>query len=89
MENNTVTTEIEARWMDAVERADVENPIRELLGPRTNSDTLALRISLTQRGLTLTTDHAASSYVIPVAIDESGNVYGPGDGLPLRRAEFR
>ena len=86
MENNTVTTEIEARWMDAAERADVDNPIRALLGPRTQSDTLALRISLAHRGLTLTTDHSASSYGIPVAVDESAAMRtDPVSGLPLRR----
>ena len=31
---------------------------------------------------TLTTDHAASSYRIPVLVDADGNAYGPSDTLP-------
>lgn len=30
----------------------------------------------------LTTEHAASSYGIPVLVDEEGNAYGPMDVLP-------
>jgi hypothetical protein len=32
--------------------------------------------------LTLTTNHAASSYGIPVLIDENKNAFGPADTLP-------
>ena len=31
---------------------------------------------------TLTTDHATSSYGIPVLVDDEGNAYGPFDTLP-------
>ena len=30
----------------------------------------------------LTTEHSASSYNIPVLVDDDGNPYGPGDVLP-------
>jgi len=30
----------------------------------------------------LTTDHAVSSYDIPVLVDKDGNTYGPQDTLP-------
>ena len=32
--------------------------------------------------MTLTTNHAASSYGIPVLVDAQNNAYGPGDRLP-------
>lgn len=83
----TKATQMEARWMEATGRADANNPLRALLGPRTQVETLALRASLAQRRLRLTTDHAASSYGIPVAVDETGKAYGPGDILPPRLDE--
>lgn len=37
-----------------------------------------------QWGYKLTTDHASSSYGIPVLVDDFGNAYGPGDNLSSR-----
>jgi hypothetical protein len=36
----------------------------------------------TMAKMTLTTEHAASSYGIPVLVDEAGNAYGPDDKMP-------
>jgi len=38
-------------------------------------------IRINNYGMRLTTDHPASSYGIPVLVDEQGQAYGPADNI--------
>ena len=77
------TFELEIKWLTAQETG---NPIAAHFGPMIPAvDGPNVRRNLAERGLHLTTDHAASSYGQPVAVDAHGNAFGPHDALPLVR----
>jgi hypothetical protein len=82
MENNV--TEMERKWLKAVYVAELANgnPLAYVLADEPNRVNVgALRSEMRERGLSLTCDHSASSYGIPVMVDEHGNAYGPGEWI--------
>jgi hypothetical protein len=76
-------SKLETRWMDAWDRANADNPLVPMLGPRTAVEYAAFRCLLRDVGGILTCDHPAS-YGIPVVVVD-GRAYGPGDTGELQR----
>jgi hypothetical protein len=66
---------IEKIWLAALDRNDAGNPIATALGPHTVQE---LRLNLKRSGGHLSTEHAASSYGIPVLIIDDV-AYGPAE----------